>query len=187
MNCSGWFESMGVKHDRNGTLQGGTSQGNQDHILRTIFSKVGETNRHCVEFGFGYVKDGGSMSAHDLLANNSGLNTRSLALNGWNATYFDAFIKKAGARIIKTVLTEDNVVRRFRSQGVPEDVDYVSIDVDSIDVRGEYAVSKVQKRNLEPSEITISRRDFGALKNSARRRTRQGKTTEVPQAKPRVI
>ena len=38
------------------------------------------------------------------------------------------------ARVGGRLLTPENIGEAFRSAGVPEDVDYVSIDVDSIDV-----------------------------------------------------
>jgi hypothetical protein len=109
------------------------SQGNQDGILRGIFNLVGATTRSAVEFGFGYEANSGH-SGEQLIEHNTGLNTRLLRKAGWNVVYFDALISDRAAGIQKVILTEDNIVSAFRAAGVPTEVDYVSIDVDSIDV-----------------------------------------------------
>ena len=108
------------------------SQGHQDGILREIFGRIGVTNKVSVEFGFGYAAPG--LSGKKLIDANSGLNTRLLHEQGWNSIYFDAVLSDAEAGIKKAVLTEDNIVSHFKAAGVPNDVDYVSIDVDSVDV-----------------------------------------------------
>jgi len=108
------------------------SQGGQDGILRDIFNVIGMTNRFAVEFGFGYV----SQSYHTgmQLLQRSELNTLLLREQGWNVLFFDALISDSQVGIHKVTLTEDNIVDSFRAAGVPADVDYVSIDVDSIDL-----------------------------------------------------
>ena len=62
------------------------------------------------------------------------MNTKLLREQGWNVTYFDAAIENAEIGIRKVTLTEENIAASFRAAGVPTQVDYVSIDVDSIDV-----------------------------------------------------
>jgi hypothetical protein len=109
------------------------SHGNQDGILSKIFKAIGVTNRVAVEFGFGYEGRSGN-TGEQLIEKNSGLNTRLLRNTGWNVTYFDAIISDAKAGIRKVTLTEENIVEAFRDAGVPTEVDYVSIDVDSIDL-----------------------------------------------------
>jgi len=109
------------------------SQKDQDGILHNIFKTIGRVNRAAVEFGFGYEANKGK-SGEQLIEHNSGLNTRLLREMGWNVTYFDALISDSVAGIKAVTLTEDNIVSSFRAAGVPTDVDYVSIDVDSIDV-----------------------------------------------------
>ena len=114
------------------------SQKTQDGILRTIFNKIGVANSHSVEFGFGYVKSGATGEA--LFEHSHGahghvlLNTLLLRKQGWNATYFDALVSDPVANVRQVVLTERNIAAAFAAAGVPIDVDYVSIDVDSIDV-----------------------------------------------------
>mmetsp|Transcript_42058 Transcript_42058/g.110752 ORF Transcript_42058/g.110752 Transcript_42058/m.110752 type:complete len:301 (-) Transcript_42058:221-1123(-) len=109
------------------------SQGDQDGILQNIFKTIGTVNLAAVEFGFGYEANSGH-SGEQLIEQNSGLNTRFLREKGWNVTYFDALISDSVAGIKAVTLTEDNIVSSFRAAGVPTEVDYVSIDVDSIDV-----------------------------------------------------
>ena len=63
-----------------------------------------------------------------------GLNTRLLVRQGWQPTYFDALFGDASINVTYAVLTTGNIGSHFRAAGVPLTVDYVSIDVDSIDV-----------------------------------------------------
>jgi len=97
------------------------SQGVQDGIIREIFSHIGITNRHFVEFGFGYF------SAENLYAqyNRSGLNTANLYWQGWDGTYFDAIIENEELNVVKAVLTESTIVQHFQQAGIPYEVDYV--------------------------------------------------------------
>ncbi|KAL1523050.1 hypothetical protein AB1Y20_018010 [Prymnesium parvum] len=109
------------------------SQGNQDGILQAIFSLIGETNRWAVEFGFDY-QGGSGHRGEQLIMHNSGLNTRLLREHGWNVVFFDAIVNDTNVGIHKVILTEDNIVDSFHAALVPIEVDYVSIDVDSIDL-----------------------------------------------------
>eukprot|EP00316_Scyphosphaera_apsteinii_P020868 CAMPEP_0119311286 /NCGR_PEP_ID=MMETSP1333-20130426/22022_1 /TAXON_ID=418940 /ORGANISM="Scyphosphaera apsteinii, Strain RCC1455" /LENGTH=360 /DNA_ID=CAMNT_0007315631 /DNA_START=218 /DNA_END=1300 /DNA_ORIENTATION=- len=112
------------------------SQNAQDGILRAIFERIGVSNMRFVEFGFGYEKGDihQELTDDDLDFYMSGLNTRLLAKRGWKGTYFDAETQSAKFDIRKSVLTEANIAEHFRNASVPTEVDYVSIDVDSIDL-----------------------------------------------------
>ena len=48
--------------------------------------------------------------------------------------FFDAEISNQNINLIKRVLTAENIGSALKDAGIPLDVDYVSIDVDSIDV-----------------------------------------------------
>merc|ERR1719362_910380 len=63
-----------------------------------------------------------------------GLNTRGLSKKGWRGRYFDANFESREFNISQAILTEDSIGRDFESHGIPKDCDYVSIDVDSIDL-----------------------------------------------------
>ena len=108
------------------------SQDTQDGILQVIFRAINTTNRHAVEFGFGYVAS--SVTGKALLRHHSGLNTRLLMELGWNVTYFDALVEDAEIPVRRVVLSEENIAREFRAAGVPTEADYVSVDVDSTDI-----------------------------------------------------
>mmetsp|Transcript_38113 Transcript_38113/g.88701 ORF Transcript_38113/g.88701 Transcript_38113/m.88701 type:complete len:366 (-) Transcript_38113:128-1225(-) len=119
-----------------------TSMLNQDEILRNIFDTIGETNRHCVEFGFGYQWFEGTKSNSDITLKDlkgeekvdSGLNCHALIKQNWKPTFFDAESSNEDINLYKWVLTPDNIGDAFKHAQVPIKADYVSIDVDSIDV-----------------------------------------------------
>ena len=62
------------------------------------------------------------------------LNAYTMVKKGWNVTFFDAEVGDAEARIVKAVLTEQNIAGHFRLAGVTVDADFVSVDVDSVDL-----------------------------------------------------
>lgn len=125
--CASWLAAMA---NRSSGRQ--FSQSRQDSILQAIFERIGVTNKHAVEFGFGYAPAG--LRGEQLIASNVALNTRALGKRGWNVTYFDARIHDLEANVRRIVLTEGNIVAAFHNASIPHEVDYVSIDVDSIDV-----------------------------------------------------
>lgn len=127
MNCSVWIAQLAIR----GQGMQVYSQGNQDGILQTIFRLIGTTNRRFVEFGFGY--EGRNVTEEVMDHAGMGLNTRLLGKQGWNGLYFDAEISAPAFGVVKALLTEDNIGQTFEAQGVPKDVDYISLDVDSVD------------------------------------------------------
>ena len=131
MSCASWVASLanGTTSSRGNHYY---SQSRQDHILRTIFQRIGTSNREAVEFGFGYAPPG--LHGERLLSSNVALNTRALGKEGWRVTYFDALIEDSEANVRQVLLTEGNIVQAFHNASIPREVDYVSIDVDSIDV-----------------------------------------------------
>ena len=65
---------------------------------------------------------------------NMALNTQALLKAGWKGVFFDAEISNPKIALNKRVLTTENIGQAFQDAGVLLEVDYVSIDVDSIDV-----------------------------------------------------
>lgn len=63
----------------------------------------------------------------------SGLNTHNLIRQGWEGKFFDAEFENLDIGLYKRVLTRETIADIFREVNIPIDVDYVSIDVDSID------------------------------------------------------
>lgn len=136
--------------------EGKLSQLNQDCILNGIFDTIGITNKQCVEFGFGY-EDALKLRMEDLLNATkkigSGLNAQGLVVHrGFQVTFFDAEMSNENIGLVKAVLTEDNIVEEFRKAGIPKDVDYVSIDVDSVDV---WLLHGLLKGGYRPRVISV--------------------------------
>ena len=126
-DCTHWISSLSSNSPAMRTF----SQGTQDGVLQLIFQRIGVTNARCVEFGFGYA---GTKRGWEAINDHKGLNTRLLVQQGWQPTYFDALFGDASINVTQAVLNESNIASQFRAMGVPQLVDYVSIDVDSIDV-----------------------------------------------------
>ena len=109
-----------------GSRQGtGKSQGGQDARLHQIFAAIGVLNRSYVEFGY----QGRSTS-----------NTFALWKDGWNGLLLDGnprWVSKTDdskSNLHRAKITSRSIVRLFRRHGVPLEVDYVSIDIDSYDL-----------------------------------------------------
>lgn len=135
----GWLAGQGVqgKSDRCGWIEDiGSmekqivSQGGQDGVLEYIFDQIKVTNKYFVEFGFGYA---GGRAVDNATFYSLGLNTGLLFKSGWKGMYFDALIESKEFGVVKTTLTEDNIVDEFMKHGVLHEMDYLSIDVDSVD------------------------------------------------------
>lgn len=103
------------------------SQGGQDGIIEYIFDHIGTANTppFAVEFGFNTVTlDGGS-----------GSNVANLVLNkGWRALLLDGRHANPDINLHRQFLTSDNIADVFAAHAVPQEPDYVSIDVDSSDL-----------------------------------------------------
>jgi hypothetical protein len=107
------------------------SQFRQDSILTSLFSDkwLGTSSKFFVEFGF----NTGTWSA-DRKAG-SGPNTQWLKFGkGWSGLLMDGGHENLTINLHKEFLTEENLGSVFQKYGVPENVDFVSIDVDSCDL-----------------------------------------------------
>lgn len=101
------------------------SQGGQDGLVEFIFKNIGVTNKFCVEFGFNSNSINGG----------SGANTSRLVIeDGWQAVFFDADYENTSINLYKETLTPENIGEIFKKYNIPQNPDYVSIDVDSIDL-----------------------------------------------------
>lgn len=93
------------------------SQGQQDGVIRSILTAIGETNRYYVEIGFNsFTHQGGS-----------GSNTYALYERGWKGLLLDGFFENPEINLQKEFVTSLNVVDLFRKYQVPLEPDYVSI------------------------------------------------------------
>lgn len=101
------------------------SQKGQDGIIEFIFQNIGVTNKFCVEFGF---------NTNDIKGG-SGPNTARLILeDNWNGLLLDNEHENLSINLHKELLTFENIGYIFQKYSVPISPDYVSIDVDSIDL-----------------------------------------------------
>ena len=101
------------------------SQANQDGILQYIFEQIGTANKQCVEFGFNTTT----------LQGGSGANCARLVLeDNWKGMFFDKDNASASINLARVNLTPENIGSIFSKYLVPIRIDYVSIDVDSIDL-----------------------------------------------------
>lgn len=101
------------------------SQGNQDGIIEYIFENIGTTNKFCVEFGFN----------SDTLTGGTGANTARLVVEDkWKCLLLDGSHENISINLHKEFLTFENIGNIFKKYLVPLAPDYISIDVDSIDL-----------------------------------------------------
>ena len=101
------------------------SQLNQDGIIEYIFKNIGTTNKFCVEFGFN----------SNSLTQGTGSNVARLVLEDkWNCLLLDVDNENELINLHKEFLTPENITDIFKKYLVPIQPDYVSIDVDSIDL-----------------------------------------------------
>jgi hypothetical protein len=142
------------------------SQDGEDGILAFLFAKIGTGDRRFVEFGIGDV---------------TRCNSTHLALGfGWSGLLVDGerrFVERARrfyeehpeaagrVRIAEAWITPENVDAVFRANGVPRDVDLVSIDIDGNDYWVWRALEAVRPRvvaieynaSLGPEELLVTR------------------------------
>lgn len=110
----------------------GYSQGDEDGIIDEIFRRIDTTNRSFVEFGVG---------------NGLENNTAALLLGGWKGAWIDGndadvaqlrqtFAQQLGEdhlRVRHAFITAENIEALFNELGVPDEPDFVSIDIDNND------------------------------------------------------
>jgi hypothetical protein len=119
------------------------SQVCQDGRLDYIFENVGTTNKICVEFGFNT----------DVLTGGSGANTANLILNkGWTGVLFDRDFENHSINLYKETLTCENISEVFKRYAIPPIFDYLSIDVDSIDL---WLMKAVLSGGFRPRVMTV--------------------------------
>jgi hypothetical protein len=106
--------------------KGPYSQGSQDLNLEKIFSVVQSTNKYFVEFG---------LNEPSYTSGRSGANTRKLYENGWRGLFLDGDREHAQINLKKYFLFANNIAAIFGENKVPKDLDYLSCDMDSHDLR----------------------------------------------------
>jgi len=93
------------------------SQNNEDALIGDIFNKITTTNKFFVEFGTG--------------ENATECNTAKLRTEGWTGVMWDLCANEnPSIGLYKEKVTRENVLGLFKKYNVPEDFDFLSIDVD---------------------------------------------------------
>lgn len=97
------------------------SQNGEAGIIRAIFDRIGTTNRQCLEFG-----------AHPLQCN-----TLALKRAGWDALAWDirdaSDLPEAAGWFHQIAVTPANFGELWRTFELPDDLDFLTIDVDGND------------------------------------------------------
>ncbi len=107
------------------------SQNGEDGIIRYLFDQVGFESRWFVEFGFGPVQCNGlRLMKHEDFS--------GLLMDGSseNVEFFNYAAKRCGlekVRAVQAFITRDNLQDLIRGNGVPREIDFLSLDVDGND------------------------------------------------------
>ena len=121
------------------------AQCGEDGIIEEIFRRIGATNRYFVEFGVG---------------NGLQNNTVSLLLKNWVGVWmeaeqgnaeiirskFSAMLTRHRLTFLQTFVTAESIESLFAEQGVPNEFDLLSIDIDGNDYWVWNAITKYQPR-----------------------------------------
>eukprot|EP01125_Pyxidicula_operculata_P017871 TRINITY_DN6306_c0_g1_i4.p1 TRINITY_DN6306_c0_g1~~TRINITY_DN6306_c0_g1_i4.p1 ORF type:complete len:315 (-),score=36.62 TRINITY_DN6306_c0_g1_i4:25-969(-) len=118
-----------------------TSQGRQDGCISYIFNIIGTTDKYYIEFGFDADDYEGGI----------GPNTKQLYLNGWNGLLLDGGHDNPSINLHKHFITPENIVELFKMYSVPEEFDYLSVDIDSPDV---FILEAIFKGGYRPRVVT---------------------------------
>ena len=115
------------------------SQKYQDALIDLIFSNIKPSEKpFCVEFGYN----------SDKISKNYGNCTKLILDHNWDYVLFDSENENQSINLYKYFLTSKNICGIFKKHNVPLDVDYISIDVDSIDLWLFEALLKEYKAKL---------------------------------------
>jgi hypothetical protein len=108
------------------------SQNGEDGIIRYLFEQLGLESRWLVEFGFGAHQ----CNALRLLVR-EGCSGLLIDGSAENVDFFNFAARKHGiddrARAIRAFITRDNLDELISSNGVPHEIDFLSLDVDGND------------------------------------------------------
>jgi hypothetical protein len=118
------------------------SQGSQDEYFKTIFNKVGTTNRFFVEFGF---------NEPSYTSGGSGANTWNLYDQGWRGLLLDGDRNNSAINLHAHFLFSNNIGRVLKSYKVPLELDLLSCDMDSHDL---FVFNAILEAGFRPRVIT---------------------------------
>lgn len=105
------------------------SQFGEDGITEKIFELIGSTNKVCVEFG---VEDGVMCCSRILWQKHN-----------FKQILFDMNHENEKINLKKCTVTVHNILQLFDENNVPEDLDFLSVDIDSYDF---YVLTKILEK-----------------------------------------
>ena len=120
----------------------GYSQGNQDAVLAYIFSQIGSGSRYFVEFGFSSSKYG----------QGTGANTELLFRQGWRGLLMDGQKKNNAINLHAEWISANTIVSTLEKYNVPQNFDYLSIDIDSADL---WVFRAIISSSFRPRVVTV--------------------------------
>ncbi len=107
------------------------SQNGEDGVIRYLFDKIGYESRWLLEFGFGAVQ----CNALRLMVH-EGFSGLLMDGSDENVNFFNYSAKKMGferVKAVRTFITRSNLQDLVRNNGVPREIDFLSLDVDGND------------------------------------------------------
>jgi hypothetical protein len=107
------------------------SQNGEDGVIRFLFDQIGFESRWFVEFGFGAVQCNSLRLMKQERFSGLLMDGSSENVDFFNYTAEKMRIK--GVKAIQAFITLENLEDLIRGNGVPEDVDFLSLDVDGND------------------------------------------------------
>jgi hypothetical protein len=120
-----------------------TSQIRQDGVIRSFFAAVKPVTKYFVEFGFV------TPTYED---QHSGSNTRQLKEAGWKGLLLDGNNENPQINLHRHFITPENIVSLFQNYSVPFDLDYLSVDIDSLDL---WVLRRILQSNYRPTLVSI--------------------------------
>lgn len=122
----------------------GRSQKGQDSLIQYTFLALGTTNKYYVEFG---ARDGIADSNVFFLRENL----------GWNGLLLDCMYENQALNLHKRVLTKDNIVDTFKEFNVPNEFDFLNVDIDGNDywLLKEILGGKLGEQGYRPRVIMV--------------------------------
>jgi hypothetical protein len=112
------------------------SQQGEDGIIDSIFKLIGAKDKFFVDIGAG---DG-----------MTGSNTYNLRLKGWKGVGFDVESAIPWYNIRSQKISKDNAALQLEDAGVSSEFDFLSLDIDSIDL---YVLNTILKNGYRPRVI----------------------------------
>jgi|GEM_PF-755619 hypothetical protein len=140
-----WIKALDDKVFGSGTY----SQSYQDELIEIVFANIRPKNNrpYCIEFGFN----------SESLTAGTGANVGRLVLeNKWDCLLLDGDNENPEINLHKHFLTSVNVSDIFREHRVPEEPEYISIDVDTTDLWLFEAVVRDYKAMLFSAEYNAN-------------------------------